>query len=346
MKKKIALVGKFGNGYAFTDGQAVKCMEMIDWLSRFYGKDEIILVNTWQWTKHPFKLLVQFFKAGYSCLNLLLLPAQHGIKVFAPLACMIKGLFHCSIHYIVTGGWLPDMVEKDRFLLTCFFRFDGVYPQARKMEKRLSALGIHTILLPNFRTLPKEGLYPSPFPDREPFPVCTYSRIIKEKGIEDAVRIVRIANEKAGRCRFKLDIYGKVDPAYQKEFDRVLNACRDYVSYCGIREHNQGIAAIHPYFALLFPTYYEGEGFAGTILEAFGAGTPVIANDWKYNNEFIHSGRNGFLYPFRNNERAAEYLIHLSEDPACYKKIVEEGFASARQYETNKVLLAFTKNLR
>lgn len=41
------------------------------------------------------------------------------------------------------------------------------------------------------------------------------------------------------------------------------------------------------YFALLFPTYFHGEGFAGCIIDAFFAGIPIIATDWLYNKDIV-----------------------------------------------------------
>lgn len=58
---------------------------------------------------------------------------------------------------------------------------------------------------------------------------------------------------------------------------------------------NQSTEVLKNYDALLFPTYYEGEGFAGTIIDAFAAGLPVIASDWKYNSEIIKQGITGVI---------------------------------------------------
>ncbi|MFR3494185.1 MAG: glycosyltransferase [Blautia sp.] len=64
-----------------------------------------------------------------------------------------------------------------------------------------------------------------------------------------------------------------------------LNSCKasspQYIRYKGMVPFNQSTEVLKNYDALLFPTYYEGEGFAGTIIDAFAAGLPVIASDWK-----------------------------------------------------------------
>lgn len=43
--------------------------------------------------------------------------------------------------------------------------------------------------------------------------VCTFSRILKEKGIEDAIKAVKLVNDELGRDVFLLDIFGEVDNA-------------------------------------------------------------------------------------------------------------------------------------
>lgn len=50
-KKKIAVIGVYGQGPDFTTGQAVKCMELINWLKETYGTDQVQVVNTYQWKK-------------------------------------------------------------------------------------------------------------------------------------------------------------------------------------------------------------------------------------------------------------------------------------------------------
>ena len=45
--------------------------------------------------------------------------------------------------------------------------------------------------------------------------VCTYSRVIKEKGILDAIEIVKSANQMLGENKFYLDIYGKISNEFK-----------------------------------------------------------------------------------------------------------------------------------
>ena len=98
-------------------------------------------------------------------------------------------------------------------------------------------------------------------------------------------------------------------------------------------------------FAILFPTYFECECFAGTALDAFAARIPIIANDWLYNDEAIRSGKDGFIYPFRDNDAAAAQLVRLYENRALYAAIQEGCEESMRRFSTENVMGEFSKRL-
>ena len=70
---------------------------------------------------------------------------------------------------------------------------------------------------------------------------------------------------------------------------------------------------IKRYHALLFPTYYEGEGVAGTLIDAMAAGVPVIASDWRYNSEVVIDGKTGVLF----KTRKCEELINCLRESIC-----------------------------
>lgn len=342
--KKVAVIGVYGNGPEYTTGQAVKCFELINWLKNTYGEEEVLVVNTHNWKKNPYKLFTSFIHAMKSCKNIILMPAQHGVKVFAPLCAMLNKFYHRSVHYVVIGGWLAEMLRENAFLKKSVNSFDGTYAELRSMVGKLEKVGVgNAVYMPNCRN------YDSSYSDSElkpdHFRVCTYSRVIPEKGIEDAVRIVEKANLKLGRDVFSLDVYGKVSKEYEKEFETLMNTNK-CASYCGCRNADETAEALKGYFALLFPTYYVGEGFAGTVLDAFGLRLPVIANDWKYNAEIICDHENGMIYSYRNTEEAADCLLELYRSPDLYHHIQNGCMESAMEYSTDRVMGEFIKRLK
>lgn len=129
--------------------------------------------------------------------------------------------------------------------------------------------------------------------------LCTFSRVLKEKGIEDAIEAVTYINEQNKREIFSLDIYGQIDDAYKGDFMMMQRNFPEYINYGGIIRFDRSTEVLRNYYALIFPTYYEGEGFAGTLIDAMAAGVPVIASDWKYNTEIVMRIQRGFYSPLK-----------------------------------------------
>lgn len=343
--KKIALVGVYGIGTDFTTGQAVKCYTLINWLKKEYGTDNIYIVNTYGWKKNPLKLFVFFLIGMINCRNIIIMPAQHGVKIFVPLVSRLNKIFHRSIHYIVIGGWLAEMLNEIPGLKKAAEYFDGIYVETVSMKRKLQKIGLKNVYyMPNSREYVARVTQKADW--TLPLHVCTYSRVIKEKGIFDAIEICKRANTKLRKKVFHLDVYGKIGKEFQDEFDRSLRENEDIVTYNGCKNADETVETLSCYFALLFPTYYEGEGFAGTILDAFAAEIPIIANNWKYNEEIISDKKNGLIYPYRNLDIASQQLIELYKNKLLYQEIQKGCRESAIYYSTSRVMSEFIQNLK
>ena len=183
------------------------------------------------------------------------------------------------------------------------------------MKAELEEQGFANVsVLPNFKKLQLIKEEELVFATGEPYKLCTFSRVLKEKGIEDAVNAVKMVNEALGRTAYCLDIYGKVDARYEEEFAAFSKTFPDYIRYMGAADGSKSTAIIKDYFALLFPTYYHGEGYPGTLLDAFSAGVPAIASDWHYNPEIVDEDK-GFIYETKNVEALAQILRSLHKNP-------------------------------
>ena len=171
------------------------------------------------------------------------------------------------------------------------------------------------------------------YPKSEPYKLCTFSRVMKEKGIEDAINAVESVNAHFGRTVYTLDIFGQVDVEYKERFSQLEKSFPDYISYGGAIEANKSVETLKSYFALLFPTYYKGEGFAGTLIDAMSAGVPVIASDWKYNPEFVVSGKTGVIIKNCNAERLAEELINIAAAPEKWNSMRLSALKESEKYK-------------
>ena len=113
---KVAIIGHFAINQEYKDGQTIKVRNLYNELEKEVGENNILKVDTYNYKKHPIKLIMKCIKA-MNADNVIFLPAQNGIKVFIPLLCFLNKFYRKNLLYDVVGGWLPDMLEKNKFLL-------------------------------------------------------------------------------------------------------------------------------------------------------------------------------------------------------------------------------------
>jgi glycosyltransferase involved in cell wall biosynthesis len=168
---------------------------------------------------------------------------------------------------------------------------------------------------------------------------------MKEKGIEEAINTVMAINLSYQELVFRLDIYGPVEETYRQSFSRLEKQLPDYIVYKGIVEPDQSVETLKNYDLLLFPTTYEGEGFAGTILDAFASGLPVIATDWHYNGEIISDHSDGLIYDYRDANGLRDALLEILDNEEMILSMKKNCLKRAQHYQPSVVIGKLIKNL-
>ena len=74
---------------------------------------------------------------------------------------------------------------------------------------------------------------------------------------------------------------------------------------------------------VLLPSYYEGEGYPGVLIEAFQCGLPVIASRWRVIPEVVTNEECGLLVEPRSASNLRAAIERLLEDPDLYRKLCE-----------------------
>lgn len=342
--KTVCAVGHFGFGKELLNGQTIKTKIVTAELEKQLGVEQVVKIDTHGGIRSLPSVIVQLLSGFRHCENIIIFPAHNGIRVFAPMCAAFNRLFHRKLHYVVIGGWLNDFLKEHNGVKKALKQFSGIYVETNTMKRALKESGFTNVfVMPNFKDIRILSESELVYPEGEPYRLCTFSRVMKEKGIGEAVEAVKAVNEKFGRTVFTLDIYGQVDAAQIQWFEDLKASFPEYVQYKGSVPPEQSVDVLKDYYALLFPTYYEGEGFAGTLLDAMAAGIPAIVSDWKFNSEIVVANQTGVLVEVRNQDS----LIAALEQAmfGSLNKMKATCLEEAKKYSCDKVIKVITEKL-
>lgn len=337
--KKIGICGHFGFGKELLNGQTIKTKVLTSELKKTFGEKEILFVDTHGGAKRVPGMCIESFGLFKNCRNIIMLPAYKGLCLFAPLYLFFNMFFKRKLHYVVIGGWLDKYLNHHKLVRSFLRKYDGIYVETRAMKEALERRGFHNIYVLNnckeLEILSEEQL---PVISNLPYKLCTFSRVMLEKGIETAMEAVQIANAKHDRELFHLDIYGQIDKDYEERFVDIMKDAPGVIQYKGVVDFDRSVDVLKEYCALLFPTYYHGEGFAGTLIDAMASGVPVIASDWKYNSEIIKNEQTGILLRECTPEAIAAMLEWMLENMAEWDRMRRNCLDEAEKYLPEQVI--------
>ncbi len=318
---KVCIIGAFGFDTMPTGGQPVKTRNLYQLLSEKYGANEVAHIETYGWKKHPFKMIAAVRRAVKQSENVIMLPAHNGVKVFAPLLLRYAKGTSVKLFYDVIGGWLPQKTEADPKLAAQLRRFNGIWVETSSMKNALERQGFSNVsVVPNFKFITPLAAKELP-PLEKPYRLCTFSRVMKEKGIEDAIKAVTQVNDDFGETVFTLDIYGPVDNAYQERFEDIRSKFPDYIWYKGVARPDESVTILKGAFALLFPTHFTTEGIPGTILDAYAAGVPIVTTKWDNCGDILYDGTTGWGYEMSDTQGLYTILSRICRDTGKWNDV-------------------------
>lgn len=344
--KKVVVVGHFGFGHDLLNGQTIKTKIVANEIEKNVGINELKKIDT----RGGFLTLVKLpFLLLYSVLlfrNIVVLPAQNGLRIIAPLLAVFNLFFGRKTHYVVVGGWLPEFLRDKPFLTKSLKSFDFVYVETNVMKLSLESLKLkNVVVMPNckdLKILDKKELNNE---EKRVFQFCTFSRVMKEKGIEESVSAIKIVNVHSENVVCCLDVYGQIEKSQEDWFDRLKSDFPEFIRYKGIVQFDKSVDVLKQYDMLLFPTFYKGEGFPGTLIDSYAAGVPVIASDWHYNKEIVDDGIDGFIVPVNNVDELASKIEWCLKNQDVVCKMKEKCLLKARNFLPEYVMKPLISSL-
>lgn len=192
---------------------------------------------------------------------------------------------------------------------------------------------------PRVVTIPVGSLEELKVPEkpRQRHSLITASRLASEKHIDWIIDAVVAAREKVPDL--SLDIYGKGGEEEKLRAQIGKLHCGEYVRLCG----QQNLQEVYQ----KYEAYLSGstsEGFGLTLMEAVGAGLPIIGFDVRYGNpNFIEDAANGYLIPVHDKmekqervEKLAASIVRLFTE-ADLDSFHAHSYEKAKAYLTREV---------
>lgn len=234
--------------------------------------------------------------------------------------------------------------RKDRFvddrLYRMLFRDSNVillsrllYPDIRKYvpEERVS-------YCPNGISVPSIVRQPGPVPR-----ILFLSNMIRSKGISVLIDACRLLKERG--ISFRCSLVGALSADYPGDSlafeirEKGLEGC---VVYEGPRYGDEKWKSFSEADVFAFPTFYPDECFPLVVLEAMGAGLPVVTTTEGALPEMIREGEDGFICPKQDPVALADALARLVSDPGLRTRMGESG---RTRYEAFFTLDRFERNI-
>ena len=343
-REKIFICGNFGYKNNQIDGQTVKTRQLKDFLLRKLGVNNITYADTSFAKSKPFTTFRKIRGYIRHCSTCLILPGKNGLRILLPFYIRWKRNLRINVRYIVIGGWLYDFLKRNKYYLNLCKQLDGIYVETDSMKEKLTSIGLNNVfVLHNFRQIDFKIKIINEI--KKPMKLVFFSRVVREKGIELAIEAVTNINRNENVI--SLDIYGPIENKYIETFREKLLYVKSNISYKGIIEpiDNNIYEELSKYDLMIFPTYYNGEGFPGAILDSFISGVPVLASNWKYNSEIVEENKTGKLFISQDLTDLVDKLRFLIENPKLIYQMKKNCLEEAKKYDADLVIDSLLKNM-
>lgn len=242
--------------------------------------------------------------------------------------------------YVTVGGSFSDRIKTGVHNINSYKNLKRIFVQTYKMEATLLEEGLSNVKrMPNSKFF--DNLFISEY-NKPSLPIkCYYlGRIHPDKGINMIFDALSVMNQHAQT--YQVDFFGPIDKKYENIFFELISK-HSFANYKGVidlTENKMGYEQLAEYDLFLFPTYWQGEGFPGVVLDSFISGVPVLASNWNHNSEVVQDGFNGILFEAKNLEDFKLKLTAIADNPGMLAEMKKNAHTSSQDYKSEYVLKA------
>jgi len=328
--KRILILGNFGYVTGHLDGQTMESRSLLQ-LLRDKGVKKVTYFDTEELSYNKSQVLVMFLKVILAD-KLFYLGAQRNLRVLFPYIFLCTKLFRTQFYFFVVGGWIAENLKDKPFHRFLLKFIEGMYCETESIVKKLREWYgyTHAHWFPNFRNSTYTPSLTSNRADLSVFKLVFMSRIVLKKGFDVVFRLAEYMESSFPKGSFLIDFYGPLYDADKAAFFDGIDRFY-FTSYKGVLQPEEINACLEKYDVMLFPTRYEGEGFPGTILDAYISGIPVIASDWRYNAELVEHAQTGYIFDLQDESAFYKAVKELYDNPEILGQMKQKAHIKSKE---------------
>ncbi len=331
-KGRILYIATMATKRERLDGETTKCNLLKEYLDNI-SEIELTSIDTDNWQKRAPHLIKQVLSSYHKNDIIVVSAANRGARIILTFLYKIKS--HKPLYYFVVGGSLAQDIEKHHWKIHPYQKATKIYVESNNLKIALEKHGIKNVeVVNNFK---KIQTFTSQYKKTKNIKFVFYGRVIKEKGIEEAIKLINKLNTE--NIASSLDIYGQCGNEYLKKLQTSFG---NSIKYHGalIPNNKTEYETLSKYDIFILPTEYHGECLPGALIDAYIAELAVIVSNWKYAKEYVEDNKNGNIFQYGNYDDMYKKTIELicGNDIQKYKQRSKE---LAQQYNVESVLLKF-----
>lgn len=327
---KILFIGNIQHAQSPTGGGAqARNQIFLDHLKNNF--EDITYIDTWKKNR-----LISFLSILFRILispntKIILSLSYDGLLLLSKVLCFLH--LKRKTYYWVVGGDLIHKIKQSNQKAIQYLRYhDHIIVQANYMANDLIDIGFENVkTVRNFKKIPSIKRKST---TGKKIKFVFLGRLIEEKGVGLIIEAAR----KLSKYDFQIDFFGP----HSKQYDSAFfdNLKQKNVAYRGFLDLtcDKGYEVLASYDVMVFPTFFEGEGFPGVFIDAFISGLPIVTTNFHANSEVVTNGENGLIIPANDVDALYQTMKAFLIGKHNLVQLKKNAQAASLNYDVKNVL--------
>ena len=266
------------------------------------------------------------------------------LLMMAPILLVLAKMAGKPCFIRAFGGSLDQFYRKLKPGLQGLLRLtlqnaDGLMVQTELLRQFfIPLLADRVHLIPGYRAMPAQDYRITPtaaHPNRS-LRLVFVGHVREEKGVFVLLESLRKSTP-PGYQDIHCDLYGPIYEAAADQLEIKLDQTPN-ATYKGVLPPEQVIPTLARYDALVFPSFYQGEGHPGVLIEAMMAGIPVITTNFRAIPDLITDRVNGLLVNPQDPAAIAQAISRVYNNRTLLAEMGHQNWTARTRYDADRVV--------